>query len=206
MSNKHPALGHENLAKLEGESVWSAQRTLMRASDQSLPEVFQLNNDAILYGALIGEEGGETLEALDAALKLIAPGVVSEALLQKIATLGAVMRKMSKEIRDELAQQPKFAVDVDVTQPAQRNALKQMIDGAADTVVVTAGFTNAAGMDGELSYAAAQQSNHTKIDPATGKMFKGADGKWTKGPYFTEPDWDYVIDQTIERRVPFLPC
>lgn len=202
MSNQHPALTPEHLAKLEGESIWAAQHTLMASSAQSLPQQFQINNDAVLYGALMAEENGETLEALANAV-----GVVDEAtaekvmpLLAKLSGLGTMMRDVSKEIRKELAAAPKFATNFDLENLKHRNALKPLLDGASDTLVVTAGLMNATGMDGTLSYGAAQQSNHTKIDPATGMMFKGEDGKWIKGPHFTEPDWDLVIDTTVARR------
>lgn len=200
MSKKHPALTYENLTRLEGMPICEAQRMLMAASDQSLPGAFGLNNDSILYAALIAEEGGESIEGLVNAINVLLPGALNPELVTKLAELGSTMRQASKQIRAVLATESPFAVKFDLDDSAHRAVLKPLIDGAADTVVVTAGLMNATGMDGQLSYAAAQQSNHTKIDPDTGKMFKGPDGKWIKGPYFTEPDWDRVIDMTEERR------
>jgi predicted HAD superfamily Cof-like phosphohydrolase len=62
----------------------------------------------------------------------------------------------------------------------QDNDKVEQLDALIDILVVTMGAVRAAGWDGEAAWKEVMDTNFAKIDPATGKVIKRADGKVLK--------------------------
>ena len=56
----------------------------------------------------------------------------------------------------------------------------EQLDALVDILVVTMGAIRAAGWDGEAAWKEVMDTNFAKIDPATNKVIKRADGKVLK--------------------------
>jgi hypothetical protein len=183
---------------------WEMQRRLMAASDQPLPAVPTMSNNAVLYGALIMEEGGETFcalaAALDAQLESVAlpSGEVAQQyeglryLANRFAAIGELNQESSRMLRASLARcEPlnweipeEYAIDI--------------FDGSTDLAVVNAGLALACGFPGQRGYNEVARSNLSKRDPETGKIDKTADGKWIKGANFFKPNLAAVLQAARE--------
>ena len=64
----------------------------------------------------------------------------------------------------------------------------EILDALEDIMVVTAGATHSAGMDGEGAWKEVMKTNFAKIDRKTGKVRKREDGKVLKPQGWTPPD------------------
>jgi predicted HAD superfamily Cof-like phosphohydrolase len=62
----------------------------------------------------------------------------------------------------------------------QDNDKVEQLDALIDILVVTMGAVRAAGWDGEAAWKEVMDTNFAKIDPATNKVIKRADGKVLK--------------------------
>lgn len=175
---------------------WEFQRTLMAASDQPLPDEPQINKGVLLYGALILEEGSETIRGLHKALAEI-PGASEHLVViaEHFRQIEKEMHERSVAIRDEL----KLMAD-DFTAPVSDANLKEMADGTTDVCVVNSGFSLALGLDGAALYTEVGSSNLSKRNPDTGRIDKTPDGKWIKGRDYFEPDLKKVLDATAAKR------
>jgi predicted HAD superfamily Cof-like phosphohydrolase len=175
---------------------WEIQRTLMEASAQPLPEEPQINKGVLLYGALILEEGSETMAGLYKAMAEI-PGASKhlESIRKHFEAIAQEMHQRSIEIREELK-----AVPNDFTAAVSAGPLRELADGTTDVAVVNSGFSLALGLDGAALYREVNGSNLSKRNPATGKIDKTPDGKWIKGPDYYEPDVMKVVAATIAQR------
>ena len=67
------------------------------------------------------------------------------------------------------------------------NRLEQL-DALIDILVVTVGAIRAGGFDGKGAWNEVMKTNFAKIDPATGKVRKRADGKVLKPDGWKPPD------------------
>jgi hypothetical protein len=61
-------------------------------------------------------------------------------------------------------------------------------DACLDTVWVLIGYMLARGWLVRSGWEEVARSNHSKIDPETGKMLRRDDGKYLKGPNYSAPD------------------
>jgi len=62
----------------------------------------------------------------------------------------------------------------------EANDKVEQLDALVDILVVTMGAIRAAGWDGEAAWKEVMDTNFAKIDPATNKVIKRADGKVLK--------------------------
>jgi hypothetical protein len=62
------------------------------------------------------------------------------------------------------------------------------LDAVIDTIVVLIGYAHSCGYDVSAAWGEVMRSNMSKVDPATGKVIRRADGKILKGPLFSPPD------------------
>lgn len=170
------------------------QRTLMEASDQTIPAVPQLHKGLIMYGALCLEEPSEMLAALSkACLDAAADAGEDEAItLGCIATqlevVAETMHKASLTVRQHLNDFP----DDFIAQIAREHVI-EMADGTTDTAVVNSGFALSLGVDGAACYAEVAGSNLSKRNPDTGRIDKEPNGKWIKGRDYYAPNLATVV-------------
>jgi hypothetical protein len=174
---------------------WLMQAHQMRMSDQRLPPVPTMTKDALLYGALMLEEVGETLQALGHALVSKSGGSVGQ--LCRISSMyiaqGVSMYSKASELRTLIAQ---------CTEKIDESVLsllysKELLDGVTDTSVVVCGLANALGLPGGEAYGAVAISNISKRNPVTGKIDKDPSGKWLKGPNYKAPNLGPLLHQII---------
>jgi predicted HAD superfamily Cof-like phosphohydrolase len=64
----------------------------------------------------------------------------------------------------------------------------EALDAILDTIVVLAGAAHSLGVDVEGGWNEVIRSNMSKVDPASGKLLKRADGKVLKPEGFTPPN------------------
>ena len=165
------------------------QREVMAASGQHLPTEYKLHPGAVLYGALNLEELAESLQGMQAALRLAADTAPqSLALAELFRETAEMMKGNSLAIRELVKQVPSETV-----WPMQRPHLREMADGATDLMVTNAGFALALGLPGPALYVEVVSSNLTKKNPLTGVIDRTPDGKWIKGVDYREPDIDKVL-------------
>lgn len=175
---------------------WALQRKLMEISDQILPEAAQLNKGGLLYGALMAEEVGETLEAISdligALTDRIEACVDSEecgdtfaklhGLRARFGRLGVMLQAEAQAARKIVKCLPD-TLRLDLTY----EQAKSVLDGVTDSVVVSAGACLSFGFSGPVAYSQTVNSNLSKAMP-DGKIHKEPDGKWIKGPDYRAPD------------------
>lgn len=70
----------------------------------------------------------------------------------------------------------------------EANDRVEQLDALLDLIVVTVGAINSLGADGEGGWNEVIRSNMSKVDAATGKVIKRADGKVLKPDSFSPPD------------------
>ena len=169
---------------------WGTQRNLMTISAQALPDAPTIHNGSILYGALIAEEAGETLEALGQALDAIYKPMdldsteddARHAVALSLVSLGRIMQSEALKIRTGL----KACGDVDIKLTPEQAV--DIFDGTTDITVVNCGFAESMGLPGLQGYMEVALSNHSKANPDTGVIDKDPSGKWIKGKNFKMPD------------------
>lgn len=173
---------------------WATQRRMMEISGQEIAERPVLNKTGVLYGALILEEGAETMAGLAstlvAASRMSASDQQHDRLYEIAQTFAFAERAMSgasKSIRKDLAQTSPFELRL-----APADAL-ELFDGTTDITVVNCGFALAIGVPGAAGYDEVQRSNLSKADPETGLILKDPGGKWIKGPDYFPPALDDVL-------------
>ena len=164
---------------------WAAQIALMKISDQELAHKPLINRTAILYGALIMEEVGETLLALAQAIEASSTGKGSGfyVIAQQYAREGVSLQAKSKQMRQDIADSRDKLIGALIPQ----DIAISLLDGVTDIVVVTAGLAAAVGLPAAQAYARTVTSNMSKANPYTGKIEKTADGKWIKGANYKPP-------------------
>lgn len=177
---------------------WQMQRALMVASGQQTPATPRFTNGTVLYGALILEEGGETLAEIVKALKDYRD---SDAYQNEPDTqvrnwiryhinlfdyISTQMGETSVTIRKLLT-----GITYDFEMTPERTVA--MLDGTTDLAVVNCGFALATGLPGADAYEEVVSSNLSKRNPRTGMIDKTPDGKWIKGPDYQAPDLAKVL-------------
>lgn len=183
--------------KLGCVDIWAMQRHLMAASDQKLPYLPEINKGALMYYALILEEASELGEALVAILATSVCGNDALALRDAAISIEQAQKNMgyqSKKIRKLLE-----SVSDHWSTVPPLPMFKEIIDGAADVAVVTAGFSLAAGVPGREAFVEANRGNTSKANPATGKIDKTPDGKWIKGVKYVAPNMMAVLEEHVRR-------
>jgi len=71
----------------------------------------------------------------------------------------------------------------------------EQLDALLDLIVVTVGAINSLGADGEGGWNEVIRSNMSKVDAATGKVIKRADGKVLKPDSFSPPNLEPFVKQ-----------
>jgi hypothetical protein len=166
---------------------WQMQSALMSASDQRMPYTPLLHNGVILYAALQLEELAEELVVLSSALRTGAHPASSQALLgEDFGDIALSMSAASKAVRQKIA-------SLEVHQPLSVEHAMGLLDGTTDLAVVNCGFALSAGLPGAAGYLEVGNSNHSKVNPATGKIDKTPDGKWIKGSAYFAPKLENVL-------------
>lgn len=163
---------------------WYLQRNLMTISGQRTPDQPALTNESLLYGALILEELGETLNA--AAGVLFDQDPARENMAKDLATMSLDLIQISKDFRTKLE-----GFDLFLELPDE--VAVELLDGVTDMVVVACGMCESMGLPGYSGYMEVYESNHSKVNPATGVIDKTADGKWIKGSGYFKPDLAQVL-------------
>lgn len=187
---------------LNSLSPWQHQKNIMVASDQMVGSYPMTNVTAILYGALIIEEVGETMLALAQAIEASSKGkhTALYAIAQSYAKEGTAMILRSRLHRQDLAicrETPSLAL---MPQDLAANLLGEL----TDVVVVVAGLSVAAGLPAATAYDLVARSNMSKINQDTGKMDKTSDGKWIKGRHFRPADLNGLL-KDYYLNVPQMP-
>jgi hypothetical protein len=175
--------------------IWEMQGDLMAMSGQTMPSRPAITNDALLYLALQQEEMGETADVI---LKALEKAMTKEdrrrflnqeatwrwsEMRQTLAGLVAMSESNAQAIRKIL----KRSRPHDFVLPLTMSEAVDLLDGASDQAVVLAGFGLASGLPAREGYEDVQSSNHSKANPATGKIDKDPSGKWIKGVDYREP-------------------
>lgn len=185
---------------------WEMQRRLMVASAQPTPAVPTLSNNSVLYGALIMEEGGETLSGLSAALHAYCELIYRDEmtpdeddqyerlmhLAGRFGAIGELTQSSSVLLRKTLGLTTQFEWEI----PTE--LALPMFDGSTDLAVVNAGFALAHGFPGQRGYNEVARSNLSKRNPETAVIDKTADGKWIKGSNYFEPNLAAVLQAARE--------
>ena len=186
---------HSLLDILTMESdLFAGQKKLMQASGQELPDKLRVTKTAVLYGALIAEEVGETLVALSDLFAKAAETHKYDAfnLAIEYARTGHWMIDQSRQWRERIEFMPDSTFDGQELKPAD---FVGFLDGLCDTVVVVAGAAHSAGLPIAQAYAEVMSSNLSKIDPASNTILKTRDGKWIKGLAFAPPDLETLLSR-----------
>lgn len=181
--------------------AWATQRALMAASDQNLPTGPELNKGVLLYSRLNLEEGSETLDGLQKALKriLTTPVLVNAmpegehaalaAIAVEVESIFMAMKSSALRLKPLVAKLPNsFRAEL------LADEVIEMADGTTDLMVTNSGFACALGIDGAACYLDVAGSNLSKANPDDGKIHKEPDGKWIKDPRtYREPSLRKVI-------------
>lgn len=173
---------------------WSLQQVVMLASGQKMAGSPQLNENVLLYWALIAEEFGETSEALLEVVQRVWPALErtpeQQVIVWALAEASQLQAK-SRKFRKALPALGKFDYRL------HRREAKALLDGTTDVQVVNSGLALAAGLPGAMAYLAVQTSNLSKRNDE-GVIARTADGKWIKDPKnYVEPDLDRVLDSAL---------
>lgn len=176
---------------------WDYQASLMKASDQMLPELPCASKGSILYYALILEELSETGRPLLKALQRSladpkSPG--EEIVLGKLASVISRMDESAAFIKGALKTMPEFSYTL------SRPEAIELLDGVTDVQVVNSGFGLASGLPVQDAYIEVVSSNLSKVNPKTKKIDKTLDGKWIKGAGFKLPDLESVLQRHLDHR------
>lgn len=75
----------------------------------------------------------------------------------------------------------------------EANDRVEQLDALLDLIVVTVGAINSLGADGEGGWNEVIRSNMSKVDAATGKVIKRADGKVLKPDTFSPPNLEPFV-------------
>lgn len=179
---------------------WAMQRALMAASDQNLPGSPELNKGVLLYARLNLEEGSETLDGLQKALKrILAADTVDsmpkderaalESIALELEDIFQAMKATALRLKPLVSKLPDS-----FRQELLREEVIEMADGATDLTVTNSGFACALGIDGAACYLDVGGSNLSKANPDDGKIHKEPDGKWIKDKRtYREPNLAAVI-------------
>lgn len=180
-----------------GCDPWEVQRRVMYASGQDLPEYPALTKGTLLYGALIMEEVGETLDALEKIMATALLGEVRPVDDPEMMALWDVREKFAHYAEalqsDAAAVRYRLGSVGPLHMPLHEDEVVDLLDGVTDVVVVTAGLANAAGLPGADAYEEVGSSNLSKRNPDTGVIDKTPDGKWIKGRDYRAPDLAAVL-------------
>ena len=181
----------EELANVHSANPWKSQLMLMLKSSQVVPMSPSINKGTMLYGALILEEGGETLLALAEATESASMGHNSDLfkIANDFAKIAAAMRLQSVAIRSAIAS----TMEDPTGRLMSKEQARALLDGVTDLHVVTAGLGISAGLPGQAGYDRVATSNLSKANPVTGVIDKDPSGKWIKGPEYHEPDLDSLL-------------
>jgi predicted HAD superfamily Cof-like phosphohydrolase len=183
-------LQHEILSS-STNNPWKSQLELMMRSKQAIMPSPQMTKTVMLYGALIIEEAAETMAGIASGVEDVSTGRGSE--LYRIAVdfahIARVMEASSKAIRDRIAKCSESLAD----RQMKIDVAREILDGATDLHVVTAGLSIACGLPGQAAHDRVSTSNLSKANPRTGMIDKDPSGKWIKGPDYREPDLDSLL-------------
>lgn len=173
---------------------WEIQRSLMRMSDQRLPDQPMVTNEVLMYYALILEESSEAGVTL---LDILRSTALSSTQLQDFAlmrqTLASTIRSMSltsKRVRQILQTE---AFQTWKGRPLNLREARLLLDDHVDIQVVNSGFGLAAGLPAAAGYVSVGMSNASKADPVSGRILKDPSGKWLKGKNYQAPSLEQVL-------------
>ncbi len=76
----------------------------------------------------------------------------------------------------------------ELAEAARNNDRVEVLDALLDIIVVCIGAGHSAGLPLEAGWKEVIRSNMSKVDPATGKVIRRADGKIMKPENFSPPD------------------
>lgn len=169
---------------------WEYQRRLMAASDQCMPDTPRITNTSLLYAALIMEETGETLRALQGAMSDARDLTGDEgSIAHTLRGTADMLALRSLAIRSRIE-------CIVFDEPILRKEhVVELFDGTTDIAVVNCGFALASGLPGAAGYEDVAGSNLSKVNPDTGKIDKDRGGKWVKGRNFKKPDLLRVLTE-----------
>jgi hypothetical protein len=184
------------MTMVDATNPWAVQKTLMQASNQTLPDAPVLHKGLILYAALNLEEGRETLAGLVKALQrtLSQPGLDTK-VANKLLVVASHLHEADVQMHEHSLAVRSAISDLsdDFRAPLERAEIREMTDGTMDLTVTNSGFALSLGIDGVACYGRVATSNLSKRNPDTGVIDKTPDGKWIKGRNFVEPDLDSVL-------------
>lgn len=176
---------------------WEVQRAVMEASGQDLPDGPALTNGTLLYGALVMEEVGETLEALEKVMAIVLLGEQRSPQDPEMVELWGVREAFAQYAdglqSDAARVRERLGKVGPIYMPMSGDEAVELLDGLTDVVVVTCGMANASGLPGAAAYEEVGESNLSKRNPDTGVIDKTPDGKWIKGRDYRAPDLAAVL-------------
>lgn len=189
---EHVARFRNELASMSITNPWKSQLMLMYKSNQHVATYPMITKNSVLYGALVLEEGAETLVALGKGLEEVSAGRGSELHLmaKNLVHVAKIMGATSLMVRKNLER----TTEEPATRLLSREVARELLDGCTDLHVVTAGLGLACGLPGQAGYDRVSTSNLSKANPVTGLIDKTEDGKWIKGINYQEPDLDSLLD------------
>lgn len=100
-------------------------------------------------------------------------------------------------IREEVVKELFPAIDAWLLDPLNRDKIKEVIDGAGDTLVVVQGLLYSMGINPEEVKEAIDHSNCTKIPQGAAKVLKRDDGKILKPDHFQLPELNHLVDEVL---------
>jgi hypothetical protein len=170
---------------------WIYQHTLMKMSGQELPEWGPtLTKTSLLYGALILEEAGETMNAIS---NILAKDNDVYWLSTSYGKIGSKLEWEAKTLRNKISHLP---ADHRGWAVSKEQGI-ELLDGVTDIMVVTSGLTEACALPGAAAYKETVTSNMSKANPKTGVIEKDESGKWIKGVVYRKPRLDLIMDELI---------
>jgi len=167
-------------------NAWDMQNELMRISDQTRPDNYEVNKTSILYSALILEEVAELLTSLHKII-INTDNATLEGIVKEFEFMKSQIHTSSLEIRNNLKFIPDFSIF------PSRDEVIELADAATDIAVVNCGFTIASGINGASCYEEVVCSNLSKSNPETGIIDKDESGKWIKGSGYFAPSLEKIL-------------
>jgi hypothetical protein len=190
-ANRHIQALKGQIISTSTSNPWKSQLELMLRSKQPLMLGPQVSKTSMLYGALILEEAGETMQGLASGIEEVSAGRNSDLfhIAVDFSQMGRILASSATTIRNRIASCQEEPKDVEMTMDTAR----EILDGCTDLHVVVAGLSLACGLPGQAAHDAVATSNLSKANPVTGMIDKDPSGKWIKGRNYQAPDLDALL-------------
>lgn len=88
----------------------------------------------------------------------------------------------------------------ELQQGIENTDTKECLDALIDILVVTIGAIHSMGADGEGAWNEVMRANFAKIDPATNKVIKRADGKVLKPEGWKPPELSQFLTRSEDKK------